>query len=240
MLRIAIVEDNPKDSAHLLSCLQRFAKANQMEIETEVFANALRFLQEYKGEFNVIFMDIDMPMMNGMEAARSLRKVDPHVVLIFVTALAKFALNGYEVDAFDFIVKPVQENFLSAKMKRVIKKLSSEQRVKVLIRSREKTVSVFADEIIYVDIYNHVLTFHTEQGNYETRGSMKDVTETLDGNNFVLCNKSYVVNLRHVQMVEGDDVIMTGGEKLPISRPRKKEFMQHIADYYSNKRTNMR
>ena len=116
MLRVAIVEDSPRDAEQLTNCLRRFCSKHGTEIEIERYENALLFLQGYKGDFEIVFMDIDMPMMSGTEAARSLRRVDPHVLLIFVTALARFALNGYEVDAYDFIVKPVQENFFEAKM----------------------------------------------------------------------------------------------------------------------------
>ena len=236
MLRVAIVEDSPRDAEQLTTCLQRFSRKHGMEIEIQRYENALLFLQGYKGDFEIVFMDIDMPMMSGMEAARSLRQVDPHVLLIFVTALARFALNGYEVDAYDFIVKPVQENFFEAKMNRAVKKLSSEQRTRLLIKSGDKSIRIFADEIIYVDIFNHVLTFHTEQGPFSTRGTMKDLMETLDGNLFAMCNKSYVVNMRHIEMLDGDEAVMTNGDRLPISRPRKTAFMQQIADFYGNKR----
>ncbi len=236
MLRVAIVEDSPRDAEQLTTCLQRFSRKHGMEIEIQRYENALLFLQGYKGDFDIVFMDIDMPMMSGMEAARSLRQVDPHVLLIFVTALARFALNGYEVDAYDFIVKPVQENFFEAKMNRAVKKLSSEQRTRLLIKSGDKSVRIFADEIIYVDIFNHVLTFHTEQGPFSTRGTMKDLMETLDGSLFAMCNKSYVVNMRHIEMLDGDEAVMTNGDRLPISRPRKTAFMQQIADFYGNKR----
>lgn len=236
MLHVAIVEDNNKDAEALTACLQRFGRQNQVEIETVRFENPLLFLQGYKGTYDIVFMDIDMPMMSGMEAAKSLRQIDPHVLLIFVTALARFALNGYEVDAYDFIVKPLQDNFFSAKMHRAMKKLASEQRVRLLIKSGDKSIRVFADEIIYVDIFNHVLTFHTEQGAFSTRGTIKDLMETLDGSLFALCNKSIVVNLRHVQMVAGDEAVMSSGDRLPISRPRKTEFMQQIADFYGNKK----
>ena len=142
MLRVAIVEDSLRDAEQLTSCLQRFSRKHGSEIEIQRYENALLFLQGYKGNFDIIFMDIDMPMMSGMEAAHSLRQVDPHVLLIFVTALARFALNGYEVDAYDFIVKPVQENFFEAKMNRALKKLSSEQRTRLLIKSGDKSVRI--------------------------------------------------------------------------------------------------
>jgi DNA-binding LytR/AlgR family response regulator len=124
-------------------------------------------------------------------------------------------------------------------MDRAMKKLASEKRVKLLIKTNEKTVSVFADDILYVDIFKHVLNFHTEQETISTRGTMKDVMESLNDGTFAMCNKSCVVNLSFLQMVDGDEVVLTSGERLQISRPRKTEFMQQIADYYGNKKINM-
>ena len=239
MLRIAVVEDNGRDAEQLLSLLRRFAQNNNLEIDTVRFENPLLFLVDYKGDYDMVFMDIDMPMMSGMEAARSLRKIDSHVMLIFVTALARFALNGYEVDAYDFIVKPVQENFFNVKMNRALKKLAAEQRTKLLIKTGDKSIRVYTDEVIFVDIYNHVLSFHTEHDVISTRGTMKDIQETLDSSTFAMCNKSCVVNMRHIQMIDGDEIVVTGGARLSISRPRKTEFMQQIANYYGNQKINM-
>ena len=239
MLRAAIIEDNDRDAESLQSHLKRYARENKLEIETRRYDNGILFLEQYRGEYELVFMDIDMPAMNGMNVAKILRERDSHVLLIFVTALARFAVNGYEVDAFDFIVKPLQYNFFSAKMNRAVRKLASEPRQKMLIRSAEKTVSVFFDEIYSVDIFNHVLSFHLSDETVSTRGTMKDVMESLSGGSFAMCNKSFVVNLKHVQRIDGDEVVLTNGERLPISRPRKKEFMQQIADFYGNKKINL-
>ncbi len=116
MLHVAVVEDNDRDAEYLLSPLKRYGRENNMEIEAKRYVNGILFLEQYRGDFDLVFMDIDMPAMNGMNTAKALREMDAHVVLIFVTALARFALNGYEVDAFDFIVKPLQYNFFSSNM----------------------------------------------------------------------------------------------------------------------------
>ncbi len=239
MLRVAILEDDDRDAEYLLSHLKRYSRENGVEIEAKRFSNGILFLEQYQGQYDLIFMDIDMPAMNGMNVAKMLRERDNHVLLIFVTALARFAINGYEVDAFDFIVKPLQYNFFSSKMNRAARKLASEQRQKMLIKSPEKTVSVFFDEIIYVDIYNHVLSFHTQNETIPTRGTIKDVMESLNGSTFAMCNKSCVVNLNYVQSIDGDEVVLMNGERLPIGRPRKKEFVQQIADFYGNKKINL-
>ena len=240
MLHVAVVEDNEQDTKYLIANLMRYGQEKGIEIEIQTYASSIHFLDQYRGDRDIVFMDIDMPALNGMDAARALRKKDAHVLLIFVTALARFALNGYEVDALDFIVKPLQYNFFSAKMTRAVKKLSLEKRVKLLIKSSERTVCIFADEIRYVDIFNHVLTFHMEKEAISTRGAMKDVLETLQDERFILANKSCTVNIQYVQMIDKDDVVLTDGVRIPIGRTRKAKFMQQIADYYGDRKIALR
>ena len=98
MLRAAIIEDNDRDAEYLQSHLRRYARENKLEIETRRYDNGILFLEQYRSEYDLVFMDIDMPAMNGMHVAKALRERDTHVLLIFVTALARFAVNGYEVD----------------------------------------------------------------------------------------------------------------------------------------------
>ena len=128
MLRVAIVVDQDIDANLLISYLRRYGKEKNLEIEAAHFKNGILFLQQYRGDYDIVFMDIDMPVISGMNTAHSLREIDPHVLLIFVTALARFALNGYEVDAYDFIIKPVQYRHFITKMERAEKKLSTEKR----------------------------------------------------------------------------------------------------------------
>lgn len=239
MIRVAIVEDTQRDSDQLVSFLEQYSREKGTEFSISTFPNAIQFLQQYRGEYDMIFMDIDMPVLNGMNAAQSLREIDPSVMLIFVTALARYAVNGYEVNAFDFIVKPIQYNLFAAKMTRAVKRLAAAVRKKLLIRSGDKSVRVYVDEILYVEILGHNLTFHTERQSVSTRGSLKDAMEALEGDDFALCNKSCFANLHHVEMIDGDEAVMDNGDRLQISRPRKTEFMQQIADYYSNKKINM-
>lgn len=239
MLKVAIVEDTPQDALLLQTHLRRYADEYSVPMEIAQFPNAIQFLQRYRGEYGIIFMDIDMPVLNGMNAAHQLRQIDPSVVLIFVTALARYAVNGYEVNASDFVVKPVQYPTFSAKLSRVLKQLSVAERKKLLIRSGDKSVRVFVDEICYVEILGHTLTFHTARQDIATRGSMKDVVKSLGTDGFAMCNKSCLLNLNHVQLVKKDEAVMDNGDRIAISSSRKTEFMQSIADFYNNMKINM-
>ena len=107
MVRIAIVEDEQEQADRLQSHIRRYGEEHQIGTQVTVCSNVITFLEQYKAEFDIVFMDIMMPMMNGMDAAHLLREKDDKVMLIFVTSMRQYALQGYDVAAADFIVKPV-------------------------------------------------------------------------------------------------------------------------------------
>ena len=131
MWKIAIVEDEPKEAKRLEANLLRFAEENGETFELSHFSNAILFLTNYRPLYDLVFMDIEMPGLNGMEAAFRLRETDPVVKLIFVTNMAHYAAKGYEVAAFRFLIKPVSYQSLSLSMKPALLQLKSEKKSKI-------------------------------------------------------------------------------------------------------------
>ena len=123
MVKIAIIEDSQIDREALKRTLQRFSTREGLEIVVDEFESAVQFFMKYQPVYDLIFMDIDMPQMNGMEAAQRLRRLDKRVLLVFVTNMAQYAIKGYEVDAIDFILKPIDEYSFALKLQRVLARL---------------------------------------------------------------------------------------------------------------------
>ena len=121
MIHVAIVEDDAQASALLQDYLKKYSEETGNGFQVSVFKDALSFLDGYVPEYQLIFMDIKMPGIDGMEAARRLRALDDSVQLIFVTNMAQYAIKGYEVRAMDFIIKPVEYSSFFMKMKRVMR-----------------------------------------------------------------------------------------------------------------------
>ena len=107
MINVAIVDDDEKVADMLRSYLERFSKENDIEFQAESFGCAVDFLSAFTDRYDIVFLDIELPDMNGIDAARKMREIDGTVALIFVTNMRQYAINGYEVNADDFIVKPV-------------------------------------------------------------------------------------------------------------------------------------
>ena len=234
-MRVAIVEDEAEAVERLRACFERYRQENGIEFALSVYSDAINFLTGYRPDFDLILFDIEMPMMNGLEGAKRLREVDPYVPVVFVTNMAQYAVKGYSVSAIDFIVKPVGYYEFETMINRVrrIIEISEEKNIAVTSGGTVRYLSV--SHIKYVEVYRHKLTFHTLEGDIEAWGSLADVAEQLTPYCFSKCNNGYLVNLKYVDCVEKEEVII-GSERLPISHLRRKDFVQELARYLGQKR----
>ncbi len=230
MINVAIVEDTLKDAETLKDYTRRAVEMVNETCEITVFNNAVAFLDGYRGNFDIVFMDIELPDINGMDAAKKLRLLDESVVLIFVTNMAQFAVGGYAVDAMDFMVKPVSYENVCIKISRAIKKIEGKREEKLVLPGKGGVTVIMIPQIRYVEIMNHRLTFFTTQGDVAAVGSLSKIEEKLLRFNFSRCNNYSLVNLNFVTKVE-DYTVWLDKEMLTVSRARKRPFLKDLADF---------
>ena len=188
---------------------------------------------------DIVFLDIEMPGTNGMQAAKIIREKDDKTFLLFVTNLSQYALESYEVHAFNFMVKPIDYDNFVLKVERAISMIKSDADQKIIIKIRDKRRDGYAEKIFtvadikYVEVYNHQIIYHTIDGSFEVReGTMKTVCEKLGPYGFFMCDQSYLVNLKYVNKINKEDCIV-GGDVIKISRRKKSEFLLAVAQYIS-------
>lgn len=234
MLHIAIVEDMSNEAQRLESYIQRFSREKGEALRHTRYENADAFLREYHSQYDIVFMDIEMPGINGMDAARQLRERDPSVILIFVTHLSQYAVNGYEVDALDYIVKPVSYPAFALKLKRAVSRRMAAREDEIILSTSTGPLRLRASALKYVEIYKHHIVYYTELGEYKAYGVLKDVETVLPKERFFRVGGSYIVNLAHVTALSGMTVIVDSQE-IPISRARKKELVAELNRYFSGR-----
>ena len=208
MNRIAIVEDDQGYRDTLFTYIKQYEQERDTAFEATPFEKADDFLAVYNGDYDIILMDIEMPGTNGM----------------FITNMAHYAIKGYEVGALDFVLKPIQYLNFANKMDRAMQLVENRGSKPVMIQTGTGVKKIDSRDIFYVEIQNHVLRYHTKQGNFEVRGSLKNVEEELPKGLFAKCSNWCLVGLTHVAEIK-DDTVIVEGEELQISRRSKKNFM---------------
>lgn len=234
MISIAIVEDERDYQEQLHRYILRYEQEYGERTELHFFTDGDEILDHYAAVYDIIFMDVQMRRLNGMDAARRIRKLDENVILIFITNMAQYAIQGYEVSAMNYILKPIAYFPFSQELHKAVRKLKQKDEKYIAVSQDQGLLRLNVNQISYVESFGHNLTVHSDMGDYTFRGTLKEMEEKLQGAAFVKCNSGYLVNLKYVQAVKQNAAVV-GGDELPISRSRKKEFMEALTDYMGGK-----
>lgn len=231
MIRIAVVEDDPGYRRRLEGYIADFGREYNEFFRVTAFSDGLDIAENYTAVYDVILMDIEMRHLNGMDTAMRIRAMDANVAIIFITNSAQFAIQGYQVEALSYVLKPISYFAFSQELKKALKRVK-EQRASFFLHvpQKEGLVRLDVSRLHYVESMGHNVVYHTDTGDVINRESLKSVEEKLTEWGFSRCNNCYLVNLAFVEKVDRDYVVVSG-QALQISRPRRKGFMEDLAAY---------
>ena len=232
-MKIGILEDERDVAEKIKQYIAKYfeKRGGGESLELHSYADAYELLENYRADFDVLFMDIQLNMMTGMEAAERIRRQDSRVLIVFVTNLAQYAVEGYQVNAFDFILKPVDYNGFAMKLDRIARELEHRSDdVFVNLKTKDGYVRLNVARIAYVEVRAHDLIYHADGETVAVRGTLKNAASELEGRYFSLCNSCYLVNLACVKRAN-KTVVLNTGEELPISQGKRKQFLSEFAKY---------
>jgi len=231
MIKVAIVEDEHAYAMQLQEYLHQYEIENGEIFEISLFSDGDEIVNRYKPVYDIILMDVEMKLMDGMSAAEEIRKVDTEVVIIFITNMPQYAIRGYAVDALDYVLKPVSYFAFSQRLNRAISRMKKRESKTLALNVKGGTVRLDIANITYIESQGHTMIFHTVGAEYETTGTMKEIEKELMELHFYRGNKGYLINLAHVEGIK-DGCAVVRGEQLLLSRARKKDFMETLTRYW--------
>ena len=231
MLEIAIVEDEENYRNVLCEYLKKYEQETGQEIHMSVFTDGDEIVENYTAKYDIILMDIEMQFMNGMDAARKIREVDKAVIIIFITNMAQYAIQGYEVDALDYILKPISYFAFSQRIQRAVGRMKKREERYINIVSKNGVNKVAVSEISWIESEGHRLIYHAKNQVYEsTLNSMKEIENELKDCSFFRCNKGYLVNLAHVKAIRVGLAILINGQVM-VNRAKKTQYQNALTTY---------
>ncbi|MFA6829972.1 MAG: LytTR family DNA-binding domain-containing protein [Bacilli bacterium] len=229
--KFTIIEDNLEAGKKLKDMIEKYLSDIGEDCIISSYSDGLAFLSGYKCNCDLVFMDIEMPGINGMETARRLREKDKNVMIVFVTAMAQYAVESYDVRAFDYILKPFSYSSFFMKFGRILNQLNhllNEDILTVFYRDSKKVLKIC--DITYVEVSDHNLIYHTSNEEIVVRQTISEAEKKLNKYHFARCNSCYLVNLKYVEEIDGMDLKLPKAV-LRISKAKKHDFLALFAAY---------
>ena len=223
MIHIAICDDEKYMSDHIRSFVSDFFHKKNREISLRMFSSGEDLLS-YNGQIDILFLDIQMRDMDGMETARRLRADQFRGFLVFITVLKEMVFRSFEVQAYDYLVKPVDDKQFEKTMERLYASMQNASEESLLVQKGYEGRIIAKDEIIFCEIIDRKIYLNLISGEVVDYYERIEKLETKLDNRFYRCHRSYIINLKHLKGYKNGTAYMDNGKEIPVSRLRSKEF----------------
>lgn len=234
MIHIAICDDEKDFVAHLTGLLRQYAAETGEEIKVTAYYDGMELIERYDTTIDLIFLDIQMRLLNGLRTAEHIRRMDEKVGIIFLTTLTQYGLEGYKYRAEDYIIKPMKYVRLKAELDQWLKRRQKDDSAAITVANDSGRYKILLNSLRYAETFNRNLLLHTQQENIVCYKSMKEMEQLLLPKGFLRCHTSYLINLFYVKGVNKLEIELITGERIPISQPRRKEVMEKLSEYWGD------
>jgi len=237
MFRIAVCEDDAAQQAYEEMLLRRWAQDNQYKVMVDLYASAEQFLfaAEDGPAYDLLILDIQMGGMNGMELAGKIREDGGDMAIIFLTGVPDYALEGYEVGAVRYLMKPLKEQVFYDLLNRLFEKIEQDRGEYFLWEQGMNVSRIALRDIVYVEARGHYTYMNTVKGEMEWKASFSSLEEKFRDGSFCLLRRGLLVNLEHVEKITRSECLLDNGGSLPVARERYKDLNGAFIAYYKER-----
>lgn len=232
-MKLAIVEDNKIERNILKELVFEYCITNKIDCDIDTYTSAEDFFASWPMEVDILFLDIMLDEMNGIELATKIRQTNERVIIIFTTSNPQFSLSGYAVDALDYLIKPVSKEVLYRGLDKAIQRLRTSFHNFFTINNNDGYFVINTMDIYYIEVLNRRLFIHTKSGPVVCLRSLQYMEEQLP-DTFFRCHSAFLVNLHSVESVHGSDIVVAGNT-IPISKHRRKDFIRALTEFVGEK-----
>lgn len=231
LINVVLLEDEIEEQKRTVEILKRFSLDNNSQINVDVFTKSSEILAVDFTKYNLALLDIilENDTINGMDVAKIIREKNKDIAIVFITKTVLYAIQGYAVNALDYVVKPVTYEDISLKLKKYISFLTKNTDPILSFKCTDRTLTIKESEIYFFSIYSHYIDIHTKNGIFKTRGRISDV-EKLVSPSFSRISRNCIINLNYITEIKKDDILLNG-ELLKITENYKDSFMKSFNQY---------
>ena len=234
-MHIAICEDDPADAAEIRHYLEQYFTHNGFIGDIDTFGSGEALMKVFSpGAFDVVFLDIHMSGMTGVEAARILRGGDPDCALVFITADPGHMPEGFALRVSSYVVKPITQEQMETALLQCRRVFLKNARY-IEVKTGGQNVRIPLPKVLYVEMLDKAASINTADGVIRTYTPMEDIEKQLGGKPFLRCHRAYIVNMLHVADVLESDFLMSDGVKVPIRKNGMKEVRRIVSDFFSER-----
>ena len=227
-MRIAICDDEQQFLNDFRCITDRLYRS--MDILVDGFSSGRALLKQFRlRAYDLVFLDIEMPEMDGITLAEELRALSEKVSIVFLTGHIEYAIRGYEVNALRYLTKPANEQQVSTVIDRVLQKLENEKQL--WIKTDEGDMRLGLSDILFIESQNQNVVINTAADSYSVRGNMSEYEERLTPEGFFRIHRGYLAALSKVQRISGREVVMEDGTVLPVSRSKEAPLREALFSF---------
>lgn len=231
MIKIAFIDDSKEQQAIYDEYMSRYQKDHMYDYTIDKYYDGDDLVFNFKANYDIIFLDVEMERMNGIDTANFIRKQDENVIIVFVTNMAQYAIKGYSVKALDYLLKPITYYGFEHILTNSIELLKQSRKSFLLVTNKDETTKIDTSTIMFIESIGHKVKIVTKDKDYFMAATIKDIENDLKNRKqFFRSNKCYIVNLAYVTKTV-EDCAVIDKHNLLISKRRKKEFMTALTEY---------